>query len=715
MKWVWLPILLLLYQLCPGQSPRAAHWYFGAGAGIDFSSGAAVADPGSQMNSLEGCAVISDLSGHLLIYSNGQKVWNRNHAVMAGGDLSGDPSSTQSSLIVPLPGSDHLYYLFTTIGGSAGSTGMFYTIIDMNLSGGLGGMTATKNIPLFAPGTEQLAGTQHCNGVDYWVMGRQNVEGKVRFYAYPLTKDGLGKPVVSEFGLPNHIYNTVGTICFSQDGTLMAFTSFGMDTYVFDFNTTTGVLGLRGSIGRAGGEEVYSNAISPDNTKLYTTSVANAGFNYLSQYDLMAANLTASRVNIDSVDFRHGSPNSFGYIGQIRLAPDQRIYVSRWNQDHPYQVDPGSIYSLDSLDVIRQPNLKGLASMPQRDYLYLRGRPTMLGLPNFISNYTSPAPATGCPVDPALVDFVVSGECKGLSLGMEYAGPIGVGSLSWNFGDPASGAGNVSAVMAPVHVYTRAGDYVVSLTVNYTGGSVTKTKTVRALTTADVELGNDTLLCEKESLVLRAPDGNGAQVQWQDNSGGGVYVVHEAGKYFVTVTEQGCVASDTILVDYKKLPAFTLGPDQFICGNEKILLMPHIVTDTGGLSYEWQDGSSGETFIATGPGAYILHLTNSCGMGVDTVRVEQGFCTLHVPTAFTPNGDGHNDVFRATGDHVTQFRMVIYNRWGQKVFESGDIGKGWDGYFRGRRQPPGVYIWTVVFSDPEVKNRLLSGTVDMIY
>ncbi|HVU55578.1 MAG TPA: PKD domain-containing protein, partial [Puia sp.] len=668
-----------MHQLCLGQSPRAAHWYFGAGAGIDFSTGTAVSDPGSQMNSLEGCATISDLSGHLLFYTNGQKVWNRNHAVMAGGDLSGDPSSTESSLIVPLPGSDHLYYLFTTIGGSASSTGMYYTIVDMNLSGGSGGITSMKNIPLFTPGTEQLAGTQHCNSTDYWIMGRQNVEGVVRFYAYLLTKDGLSNPVVSEFKLPNHTYNTVGSISFSQDGSIMTFTSFGMDTYVFDFSTTTGALSLKTSIGRAGGEEVYSNAISPDNTKLYTTSVANAGFNYLTQYDLTAANITASRVNIDSVDFRHGSPNSFGYIGQIRLAPDQQIYVSRWNQDHPYQIDPDTKYSLDSIDVIHQPNLKGMASLPQRNYLYLHGRPTMLGLPNFISNYTSPIPTTtGCPVDPGLVDFAVSGECKGLSLVMTYTGPSNIASLSWNFGDPASGADNTSTSMNPTHLYPREGDYLVNLTVNYTGGAVTKTKTVRALTTSDVQLGNDTILCEKQSLVLHAPGSIGVRVQWQDNSSRADYVVHEPGKYFVTVSEKGCVASDTILVDYKKLPGFSLGPDQSICGNEKILLTARILTDTSSLGYEWQNGSSEKTFIATLPGSYILRVTNSCGTSSDTVRVVEGFCTVHLPSAFTPNGDGHNDLFRATGDHVTQFRMVIYNRWGQKVCASGDIGKGWD-------------------------------------
>lgn len=145
-------------------------------------------------------------------------------------------------------------------------------------------------------------------------------------------------------------------------------------------------------------EQVYANAISPDGKKLYITSWIPYGYSMLSQFDLSASNITASRLNIDSVDYRNGSPNGYGFIGQIRLAPDQKIYVCRWNQNKPFITNPNTYYySLDSIDVINSPNLSGLICNFQRNFLYLNHKPTEIGLPNFISNFTSlTIPTSNC-------------------------------------------------------------------------------------------------------------------------------------------------------------------------------------------------------------------------------------------------------------------------------------------------------------------------------
>ena len=93
-------------------------WYFGDHAGLDFNSGSPVAITNGQTylvdNHNEGTSVICDSAGALLFYSNGQQIWNKNHVTMFNGyNLLGHLSSTHAAFIVPLPGSERLFYLFT--------------------------------------------------------------------------------------------------------------------------------------------------------------------------------------------------------------------------------------------------------------------------------------------------------------------------------------------------------------------------------------------------------------------------------------------------------------------------------------------------------------------------------------------------------------------------------------------------------------------------
>ena len=85
-------------------------WYFGHGAGLDFNSGTPIAITDGALNTVEGCASISNSSGSLLFYTNGATVWNKQHQPMPNGTgLMGDSSSTQAAVIVPKPGSQSIY------------------------------------------------------------------------------------------------------------------------------------------------------------------------------------------------------------------------------------------------------------------------------------------------------------------------------------------------------------------------------------------------------------------------------------------------------------------------------------------------------------------------------------------------------------------------------------------------------------------------------
>ena len=153
----FLIFFLLVFSFSPNKlfaQGEANIWYFGEGAGLDFNSGTPIAITDGALHTLEGCAAISNSSGSLLFYTDGDTVWNKQHHPMPNGTcLKGDQSSTQAAIIVPKPGSSSIYYVFTTSShdGSGGIQECRYSEIDMSLSSGLGDVTTNKNILLSTP------------------------------------------------------------------------------------------------------------------------------------------------------------------------------------------------------------------------------------------------------------------------------------------------------------------------------------------------------------------------------------------------------------------------------------------------------------------------------------------------------------------------------------------------------------------------------------
>ena len=140
-----------------------------------------------------------------------------------------------------------------------------------------------------------------------------------------------------------------------------------------------------------------------------------------------------------------------------------------------------------------------------------------------------------------------------------------------------------------------------------------------------------------------------------------------------------------------------LSRDTAICPWSPVILE---VTTPGATGYQWQDGSSGSSYTVSEPGRYWVKITVPPCSRTDTMLLET--CSdLIFPNAFSPNGDGLNDFFRPKGARPENFLMVIYDRWGQLVFQGRDINSGWDGRVNNQEYPPGTYTYFVTFSDPE--------------
>jgi len=87
---------------------------------------------------------------------------------------------------------------------------------------------------------------------------------------------------------------------------------------------------------------------------------------------------------------------------------------------------------------------------------------------------------------------------------------------------------------------------------------------------------------------------------------------------------------------------------------------------------------------------------------------------LWIPNAFTPNDDGNNDIFKVVGKNVIEFEVSIFNRWGEQVFYSNDIYKGWDGTYKGQACPTDVYTYVIRAKGTEYQSQKADGTITLI-
>jgi gliding motility-associated-like protein len=229
-----------------------------------------------------------------------------------------------------------------------------------------------------------------------------------------------------------------------------------------------------------------------------------------------------------------------------------------------------------------------------------------------------------------------------------------------------------------------------------------------------VVLDKQNWLCDGDSRIL--DPGSFSSYLWQDGSINKTFVANKPGMYFVMVMDQhGCSASDTANIrSTVPRPGHFLPADTSICPYESLALKAN-----GNFQrYAWSSGSSSPSISIQNSGLYWLDVTDEKGCkGRDTIFVQPKGCMsgVYVPNAFTPNGDGKNDVFRAmVFGNVKSFRLTIYNRWGEIVYETTDRSKGWNGTLRQTTQDTNVFAWTCQYQVEGEKEKVQKGTLVLI-
>ncbi|WP_298741089.1 gliding motility-associated C-terminal domain-containing protein [uncultured Chitinophaga sp.] len=177
-----------------------------------------------------------------------------------------------------------------------------------------------------------------------------------------------------------------------------------------------------------------------------------------------------------------------------------------------------------------------------------------------------------------------------------------------------------------------------------------------------------------------------------------------AGNYTVRVDDTNGCSADTLLAlsNIELPPVRILNNDTTINIGERIQLVAVNATD-----YVWTPATglscaNCATPVAqpSEPTQYIVKTPTGLNcVAADTVNVYLSYDrSLFVPTAFSPNDDGNNDLFRVKAKGVAVYTLQVYNRWGQLLFQADDITRGWDGYFKSQAQPMGTYVYVVRYA-----------------
>ncbi len=176
------------------------------------------------------------------------------------------------------------------------------------------------------------------------------------------------------------------------------------------------------------------------------------------------------------------------------------------------------------------------------------------------------------------------------------------------------------------------------------------------------------------------------------------------------------VSSNTIDIEvYDSVKVFIAYEDPLCAGSPNLL-------DAGSsfTAYLWSDGSTGNTVTVSEEGIYWVRVTDANGCtGADSLALEpcEALPELYAPNAFTPNSDGKNDRFFlvcSSPEALTGFEMLIFNRWGQQIFSTKDIGEGWNGTLNENPCPADVYTFIATYSIGNIGSQQLAGTVTLV-
>lgn len=316
--------------------------------------------------------------------------------------------------------------------------------------------------------------------------------------------------------------------------------------------------------------------------------------------------------------------------------------------------------------------------------------------------------------------------CKGSAINYrEFNSGGSLPSVSW-FWTFQGGTPVASTLREPSVTYPDTGLFLTSCISTFSDSSK-QTQTIYVLVIQSVFEPipmRDTVFCGANfNLTLNAGNNyRGARYHWTSpdvnlnpsDTTRRQLTVTQSGTYSVKVYSICGSTSKTVTVRQGTAPVVNLGPDRFVCRNANITL------DAGsgtGYTYSWAPGGEiTQSIVANQSGTYSVTVTSpdGCRASDQINLIDSCPPVLWVPTAFTPNDAAPNDIYLPYMDGYVSIKMTIINRWGQIVFQSTDLSKGWDGNYMGKPAQEGVYACLIELMGKDNLRRIEKTNITLL-
>jgi len=269
--------------------------------------------------------------------------------------------------------------------------------------------------------------------------------------------------------------------------------------------------------------------------------------------------------------------------------------------------------------------------------------------------------------------------------------------------------------------YSASTSNTITLEATNSCGTVSDTVVLTFLQLPIASLPADTVICEYTTVLLQTNGQDSVNYTWFDNSSQASQTIDSSGTYWLTASNQCGTETDSINLLFLPPIIFDLGNDTNICSGDSVEL---IATVPQIASYLWSDNTTDTSiFVNTGSVYYVTVTIGMCSK-TDSIVVAadsnctppQERCAVFVPNVITPNSDGFNDFFLVTSDcPFSKFRLVVYNRWGRKIYESENPQAVWKGDNSKPHVEDGVYFWMLEYQSAALGTQEKKGTVTVMH
>ncbi|MFZ6053154.1 T9SS type B sorting domain-containing protein [Halocola ammonii] len=695
---------------------------------------------------------ISDSSGNPLFYTDGEDVFDANGDILPNGDFS---VSKEESLVHPDPYNSNRYYIVRS-----GSNGTDYSVVDMDLNGGLGDIVEDEKEVFISQDYARLISTSNATDTGRWLILISNGGISELFITIYEALPGGGFDLDAENAFT---YTFAGweefidDAAITRDCDLLAMSFKGHYFVLFGFDNETGIL------------TPYFDFAA--NTSDSFTAISRIELSPSGQYlYVMGENSVLSRFDISSLDqptivsTQESINDEMSSMTDIKLGPDDRLYI----------LGNGST-RIDALDSIEG----SVASIEYEAAVFEQA---------FGGNYFPNTPNIYCGLAAPFFNLSPLEICLGEEVTLDLGYNFQPDSLLWDLGIEV-GDENLLESLNPTLEYPEPGSYPVSAGIWLDSVFYSIESSVTVYEYPEIDLGEDQTICEGEELVLdpgiadsylwntgsedsslvvtesgiysvEAANGpcavnddiqvtvipqinpnlgqdvtlcdeseymitSSVQGQWSTDETGSSITVQETGFYSVTASNECFTSTDSIEIIFIDVPEPQLPEALTACLGSEIMLNPQIDAD----SFLWSTGEESSSIEVSTSGFYSVSM-NYRGCLVEdevTVAFEEYIPveSLIVPNIFSPNGDMLNDVFRLSNSVLPDedpcefpgmsLEVKIFNRWGNLIH---DGNCEWDGRnAAGNVVSEGTYYYlidaaAVCFGQTETKT--IDGSLELV-